>query len=358
MSTKPIRVIVVDDSALVRRVVSRSLADDPAIEVIDTAGDPFEAKEKILRLKPDVVTLDIEMPRMDGLTFLSLIMKHRPMPVVMISSLTPAGSDKAAEALSRGAVEVMGKPAGSDSTFTDGTLNRKIKAAAAARMDLLMRQVKTDAGQVSRSAVRGSDIPRRRLVVIGSSTGGTEALRQIVPQLPADIPGACIVQHIQPGFSSSLATRLNNLTAAEVKEAAEGDLLRPGRILLAPGTHHLTLEWTGSAYRAHLSEDPPVHYQRPAVDVLFDSAAETGVRDNCMALLLTGMGIDGAEGMLRLRQAGATTVAQDESTSVVYGMPKEATRIGAAAHQLPLHRMADAIVRFGAVQRTGVRLAA
>lgn len=352
MQGKPIRVLVVDDSSLVRRIITRNLGKDPEIEVIDTASNPFEAKDKILTLKPDVVTLDIEMPRMDGLTFLSLIMKHRPMPVIMVSSLTQAGSDKATEALQRGAVDVLGKPAGSHSAFEDGTLARKIKAAAAARMDRLLSQVDTEIKPVAPVQSRGGiKIPSRKLVVIGSSTGGTEALRHIVARLPAEIPGTCIVQHIQSGFSASLARRLNDLGAPEVTEARDGDPVQPGRILVAPGDSHLTVRWDSNEYRAHLSSGPPIHYQRPAVEALFESAARSGAGGNCLGIILTGMGADGAKGMLSLKNAGAMTVAQDEATSVVYGMPKEAMQLGAVRKELPLQRMADVITRFAESKR-------
>ncbi len=341
----PIRVLIVDDSALVRQVLSRSLARHPDIEVIGTAMDPYVARDKILQLEPDVITLDIEMPRMDGLTFLRLIMKHRPMPVIIMSSLTAAGSAKALEALRAGAIEVVEKPRGSSSIAEDGDrLAEMIRAAARARP-----AAPEDDPEPSPSA---HGLPAkhqrrvfdpRQLILMGASTGGTEALRRVLSKLSGDLPGICIVQHIPALFSTAFAQRLNEVCPMEVREARSGDVVQPGLALVAPGGAHLLLHRTGNGYAVQLNEGPRIHYQRPAVDVLFNSAAKIGAAPHCLAVLLTGMGADGAAGMLTLKNAGAATLAQDEATCVVYGMPKEAVRLGAVHQVVALPNMPAAI---------------
>lgn len=357
MRGRPIRVLIVDDSATVRKIVSDSLASDPEIEVIGTAVDPYAARDKILALNPDVVTLDIEMPRMDGLTFLRLLMKHRPMPVIVMSSLTREGSQKALEALQAGAVDVLDKPGGSFSAYQDGSrLAEKIKAASVARLRV---SPGSNAGEVrgsgspsasqagfAPSASSGRRYSSRQVILMGASTGGTEALRAILTQLPADLPGICVVQHIPAHFSTAFANRLNDLCGFPVREAVTGDRVEPGRAFIAPGGYHLVLRWTGDHYSVQLAEGPMVHHQRPAVDVLFDSVAKAGGSQNALALLLTGMGSDGAAGMLTLKQAGATTWAQNEESCVVFGMPREAILRGAAGKVLALEDMAQAIDRF------------
>lgn len=342
MPSRKIRVLVVDDSAVARKIISDGLASDRDIEVVGTAMDPFIAREKILSLEPDVITLDIEMPRMDGLTFLKLIMRHRPMPVIVMSSMTKEGSEKALEALQCGAVDVMGKPNGSFSSFTDGaTLAQKVKAAAEAKFS----------GDRAPAVDRIASIPaaaapnNRALIVLGASTGGTEALKIVLSAMPGDLPPICIVQHIPAQFSLAFANRLNDLCATEVREAKTGDELNPGLALVAPGGKHLLVRWTGSKYVAVLSDGPQVHHQRPAVDVLFDSVVKAGGANHAVAALLTGMGKDGAQGMLRLRENGAHTIAQDEASCVVFGMPREAIALGAAAEILDLNEIAGEIVR-------------
>jgi two-component system chemotaxis response regulator CheB len=352
MTQRPIRVLIVDDSALVRKILSDSLAHDPEIEVVGTAIDPYFAWDKIPLLKPDVLTLDIDMPRMDGLSFLQWIMKHRPMPVVIISSLTHAGSLKAMEALQYGAVEVMAKPAGAYSANTDGyQLAGKIKAAFQARLkghssaEVLKPQRAVSAVPVA-MAGRERVVPsvRRcngnRVILVGASTGGTEALKEILMALPNSLPGICVVQHIPACFSKAFADRLNTLCRLEVREAQPGDRVRPGLALIAPGGHHMLVRRVASGYAIALSDGPMVHHQRPAVDVLFDSAVKAGAGQDALAFLLTGMGVDGAAGLLRLKEAGAITVAQDEESSVVFGMPREAIRVGAAQTVLALDQMA------------------
>ena len=346
MTRSPIKVLIVDDSSLVRHLLSESLARSPEIEVVGTAMDPYVALDKILKLNPDVLTLDIEMPRMDGLTFLKLLMKHRPMPVVIMSSLTSAGSAYAMEALQSGAVEVIEKPSGSSSVHEDSNrLIQTIKAAARARITPVPAEPRAAHPEVAIARPRVSQEGARRydphqVILMGASTGGTEALKAVLTRLSADMPGICVVQHIPAQFSLAFANRLNELCALEVREARDGDVLRPGLVLVAPGGYHLVLRKRVGGYDVVLNQGPRVHYQRPAVDVLFSSAVKAGAGPKSMGLLLTGMGSDGAQGMLELRQAGSTTVAQNEETCVVYGMPREAVRLGAAQQVLSLHSMA------------------
>lgn len=346
MRASPIRVLVVDDSALARRIITDSLAPFPEIQVVGTAVDPYVARDKILELEPDVVTLDIEMPRMDGLTFLKAIMKHRPMPVIIMSSLTNSGSEKALEALQSGAVDVMDKPSGPRSAETDGSrLAAKIKAAASARIRRpTVRQTPLETatggarGAVRETRVAAGQSPRQ-IILLGASTGGTEALKTVLMSMRGDLPGIAIVQHIPAYFSKAFADRLNQLCPMEVREARAGDTLRPGLALVAPGGFHMLVKWRANAYVVDLTEGPLVHHQRPAVDVLFESAVKAGCGPYAIGALLTGMGADGAAGLLRLRQSGAWTVAQDEESCVVFGMPREAIRLGAARHVMPLEHI-------------------
>lgn len=382
MSTRRIRVLIVDDSALVRKALTDSLSADPEIEVVGTAIDPYVARDKILQLNPDVLTLDIEMPRMDGLSFLKLIMQHRPMPVIIISSLTTGGSDKALEALQSGAVDVMAKPNGSYSMTSDGaTLCAKVKAAFQAKLRRPGTNVATPAPPAPAvtpapaPAIRATTPPPRpmsgtagtpptavrakqpavgpqrnfahkQMILIGASTGGTEALKEVLTRLSGNLPGICIVQHIPAHFSRAFAERLNGLCQLEVREAKNGDRVQPGVALIAPGGYHMVLRRTSGLYTVELNEGPMVHHQRPAVDILFDSAVRAGVAPSSLALILTGMGADGAAGMLKLKEAGAMTVAQDEASCVVFGMPREAIRLGAAQKVLPLDQMAGYIERY------------
>jgi two-component system chemotaxis response regulator CheB len=353
MSAK-IRVLIVDDSALVRRALTESLSRSPDIEVVGTATDPYVARDKILKLNPDVLTLDIEMPRMDGLTFLKLLMQRRPMPVIILSSLTGPGSLKAIEALRAGAVEVLAKPGGAYSAFDDHhRLVEVIKAAFRAKLTRERPVAAPRATPVlspARSLARGpSPSPfyqPRRIILMGASTGGTQALRTILTRLPGNLPGICIVQHIPAHFSLAFAQHLDAVCAMEVREAKNGDVVAPGLALVAPGGYHVVLGWRGDAYVVRLSEGPRIHYQRPAVDALFGSAVKAGAAPHALAILLTGMGSDGAASMLELRHAGARTIAQDEASCVVFGMPREAIRMGAAQSVLPLEQMAAHIERF------------
>lgn len=338
-ATAKIKLLVVDDSAVARTMITDSLAADPEIEVVGTAVDPYVAREKILALNPDVMTLDIEMPRMDGLTFLKLIMRHRPMPVVVLSSSTSEGSAKAMEALRSGAVDVIGKPEGPFSATEGAVLARKVKAAAHARVqrETSPRPIVENHG--GSNAATGMTNPRA-LIVIGASTGGTEALKDVLSGMPGDLPPICVVQHIPAHFSGAFADRLNGLCQMQVREAKSGDELKPGLALIAPGGKHLLVRWTGEHYITLLNEGPAVHHQRPAVDVLFDSVVKAGGARSCAAALLTGMGRDGADGLLRLKQNGAYTIAQNEASCVVFGMPREAIKLGAATEVLDLSRIA------------------
>lgn len=346
VSRRPIRVLVVDDSALVRKAISDALARDPELEVVGTAPDPYVAREKITQLDPDVLTLDLEMPRMDGLTFLRILMEHHPLPVVVVSSLAQAGSRAALEAIEAGAVDVLAKP---DGTMSLGAVADKlawhVKAAAAAGRHL-RRPPLVEAGQrVARGEVLRSSshaAPDRQLIVIGASTGGVAALRQLVPALPAGLPPIAIVQHISPAFSRAVAERLAEMSAVRVREAGDGEPLLPGECVIAPGDVHLAIEHRGG-FRTRLVRSPPLHHCRPAVDVLFRSAAEAAGA-HVVAALLTGMGSDGAIGMQAIRAAGGTTLAEDASSCVVYGMPKAAIELGVVDRVVPLGRMAAAVV--------------
>jgi two-component system chemotaxis response regulator CheB len=348
MISRPIRVLVIDDSAVVRKLVTDALRADPELEVVGTAIDPYAARDKIKELNPDVLTLDLEMPRMDGLTFLRILMEQHPLPVVIMSSLSQRGSDFALEALRLGACDVLGKPSGS-SSFGDLGLRliACIKAAAGARLQRI-RPVLAAGANGTRSATRVlprvTPSPARQVILLGASTGGTEALREVLTHLPAGLPGIAVVQHIPAIFSKTFADRLNQQCAFEVREAADGDILTPGLALVAPGNFHLMLQWQGDHYRARVTGGPQIWHQRPAVDLLFKSAADCGAGPHAIAGVLTGMGKDGAEGLLRLRDAGAITFAQDEATSVVYGMPRMAWENGAAQRQIPLDHIAPFIV--------------
>lgn len=344
------RVLIVDDSAIVRKVLAEALAAQPDLEVVGTAPDPYVARDKILSLRPDVLTLDIEMPRMDGLTFLKKLMRFHPLPVVVISSLGQASSKTAIEALQCGAVEVLAKPGGPYSVGElKDDLPQKIRAAASAKLS----------GKTLAVSANGPIAPARvpltftaadpaTIIAIGASTGGTEAIRQVLVDMPESSPGIVIVQHIPAVFSTAFANRLNDLCQVRVKEAADGDPVTPGLALVAPGNFHMTLRKRGSGYSVAVQDGARVCYQKPSVDVLFDSVAEVAKR-NAIGVILTGMGADGAQGMLRMKQAGARTIAQDEASCVVYGMPREAVRLGAADRVLPLERIAAELVAMGLV---------
>lgn len=340
-SARKIKVLVVDDSAIVRKLLCDTLADEPDIEVVGSAPDPYIARDKIVALSPDVLTLDIEMPRMDGLTFLKKLMHYRPMPVIVISSLGQAGCRAALEALENGAVEVMAKPGGPYSVGDlRSDLARKIRAAAAARPRCPQAAPFQPATVPAEHALPSDGT----VVAIGASTGGTEAIQRILLEMPDQCPPIVIAQHIPAGFSRAFADRLNQLCRITVKEAADGDRVEAGRALVAPGNYHMLLRKAGGGYHVRVQGGPPVCYQRPSVEVLFSSVAEAAC-PNAIGVILTGMGNDGAQGLLKMRQRGARTIVQDEATSVVFGMPREAIRVGAAAEVLPIHRIAKAILQ-------------
>jgi len=336
-----IKVLIVDDSAVVRQILSKELSKIYDIEVVATACDPYVARDKIVQLRPDVITLDLEMPRMDGLTFLGKLMKYMPLPVIVISSLTPQGSENALRALELGAVEVLCKPGGS---YSVGDLSRtlvdKIRAAAAVRFlrphkPPVAKAPKTVPAPEELSTTRAVMQTTHKIIAIGASTGGTEAIREVLQQLPATTPGTLIVQHMPEHFTAQFAKRLNDMCEMEVSEARGGELVTPGVALIAPGNHHLVLRRSGARYIAEVKDGPQVHHQRPSVDVLFHSVASQAGH-NAIGVILTGMGADGARGMLAMRQAGAHTIAQDEESCVVFGMPNEAVKLEAAVEVAPL----------------------
>ncbi|MCX8065359.1 MAG: chemotaxis response regulator protein-glutamate methylesterase [Candidatus Hydrogenedentes bacterium] len=338
--TRPIKVLIVDDSAMVRSILQKELSKDSNIEVVGTAPDPYVARDKIVQLKPDVITLDIEMPRMDGITFLKKLMKYYPLPVIIVSSLTPKGSEIAMEALELGAVEVMCKP-GASYTVGDMAIELIEKIKAVVHIDVKKRkpQVITKGLLPKLSLTKTT----HKVVVIGASTGGTEALARVLSVLPRNSPGIAIVQHMPEHFTRSFANRLNDLCDIEVKEAENGDSIYPGRALIAPGNYHMIFRRSGARYYVEIKSGPLVSRHRPSVDVLFKSASQYGGK-NVIGVIMTGMGKDGAEGMKMLHDNGAKTIAQDEATCVVFGMPKEAIALNAVDYILPLDKIPEKIL--------------
>jgi two-component system chemotaxis response regulator CheB len=339
-----IKVLIVDDSALVRKVLREELNRDPSIEVVGTAPDPFVARDKILQLKPDVITLDIEMPRMDGISFLRKLMVHHPLPVIVVSSLTPKGGEMALEALGLGAVEVLCKPG---EAYTIGELSRDLieRIKVAARMKIEKRTSASD--QEQPKPLQALTRTTLKVIAIGASTGGTEALREVLMRFPINAPPTLVVQHMPEKFTRAFADRLNGLCAIEVREAQSGDTLRQGLALIAPGNKHMLLKRMGAVYSVEVKDGPRVHHQRPAVDITFKSVARFAGK-NAIGAILTGMGADGAEGLLEMKNAGAHTVVQDEKSCVVFGMPKEAIAIGAADKIVPLTGVSQSIMTFAA----------
>jgi len=352
MDNRKLKVLIVDDSALVRRILTELLSADPEVEVVGAASDAYMARDKIKALNPDVITLDVEMPKMDGVTFLRNLMRLRPMPVVMVSSLTEHGAEITLDALAVGAVDYLPKPK-IDLAATLGDyaeeLCTKIKAAARARV----RRYSADAPAANLSQVPPrysadailpkSSPPRQfrttdRIIAIGASTGGTEAIREVLVQLPADTPGIVIAQHIPKAFSTPFAKRMNACCQMTVYEAEDGQQVLPGHVYIAPGDRHLLLVRDGARYVCKLDDGQPVNRHKPSVDVLFRSVAQQAGR-NAIGVILTGMGKDGAEGLKEMREAGSPTIAQDEATSVVWGMPREAVAIGAAVQVMGLHEI-------------------
>jgi two-component system, chemotaxis family, protein-glutamate methylesterase/glutaminase len=337
-----IRVLVVDDSAVVRQIFQRELSRASGLTVVGTAPDPYVARDKIVKLKPDVVTLDIEMPRMDGVTFLRKLMRHYPLPVIVVSSLTPQGGQLALEAIDAGAVDVMSKP-GAAYTVGDMSVELVDKIRAAAR-------VKVE--RVGPAPRRSSPSPQRlsmtrttnKVVAIAASTGGTQALQDVLLRMPLGAPGILIVQHMPEHFTRSFAERLNELCAIEVKEASDGDSVTSGKGLIAPGNYHMLLRRSGARYYVQVKQGPLVCRHRPSADVLFKSVAKYAGR-NAIGAILTGMGGDGAAGMKEMHDAGATTIAQDEASCIVFGMPKEAIECGAVDRVVPLSEIARKVLQ-------------
>ncbi len=334
-----IKVLIVDDSAIVRHVFATELGKDPEIEIVGTAPDPYVARDKIVQLQPQVVILDIEMPRMDGLTFLRKLMHYHPIPVIIVSSLTEKGGAMAMEAVEAGAIDVMCKP-GSAYSVADMsvTLIDKIKGAAFA--NLKNRSAPASAAPPARLSLQKTT---EKLIAIGASTGGTQAIERVLTQFPHNAPGTVIVQHMPEHFTRSFADRLNGLCAMEVREAQDNDTVIPGVALIAPGNYHMILRRSGARYYVQVKTGPLVHHQRPAVEVLFKSVAKYAGA-NAIGVILTGMGADGADGLLEMRKAGAYTIAQDQATSVVYGMPAEAAKRGGACDILPLDKVAPRVI--------------
>lgn len=339
-----IRVLVIDDSALMRAMLTRILEEAGDIEVVGAAPDPIVAREMIKQLNPDVLTLDVEMPRMDGISFLERLMRLRPTPVVMISSLTQRGSDATLQALELGAVDFIAKPSSTAAHALQeyaGEIHAKVRAAHGARRRIDARRQAPSAG----GPRIASDLPRLsasqladRIVCIGASTGGTEAIKEILVHLPAEMPGIVMAQHMPALFTPSFAKRLDSLSPIHVKEAEHNERILPGHAYLAPGHSHLRIRRSGAGFYCELDQGPPVNRHRPSVDVLFDSAAaQAGAR--ALGVILTGMGKDGAQGLLNMRHAGAWTIGQDQESCVVYGMPREAASVGALAEVVALNEM-------------------
>ncbi len=343
MNSSKIKVLIVDDSALVRKIFNETLSKEPDIDVVGTAPDPYVARDKIVQLKPDVITLDIEMPRMDGLTFLKKLMQYYPMPVIVVSSLTPQGSKMALDALESGAVEVLAK---ADTSYSVGDMNDQLveKIRMGARAHIHRRpEPSTPAPKLAVGGSQPLSETTQKIIAIGASTGGTEAIKAVLMSMPPNIPGILIVQHMPAHFTTSFAERLNQLCQVRVREAKDGDSVLNGEVLIAPGNFHMVLKRSGTRYYTNIKEGPLVHHQRPAVDILFHSVAKCA-GPNAVGVILTGMGADGAEGLLQMKKAGAKTIAQDEASCVVYGMPKEAVKLGAADRIAPLERIPQEII--------------
>jgi two-component system chemotaxis response regulator CheB len=351
-----IKVLIVDDSAVVRQVLTANLSKDPSITVIGAASDPIFAMAKMQTQWPDVIVLDVEMPRMDGITFLKKLMAERPTPVVICSTLTEKGAETTMQALAAGAVSIVTKPKVDLKQFLQDdpeNLVAAVKAAARANLRRLGKaavavpvQAKLTADAILSASSHAMDVTTDRVVAIGTSTGGTQALEVVLTALPRVCPGIVIVQHMPEKFTAAFAARLNGLCQIEVREAVHGDRVIPGRALIAPGGRHMLLMRSGAQYHVEIVDGPPVSRHRPSVDVLFRSVAKCAGK-NALGIIMTGMGDDGARGLKEMHDMGARTVGQDEDSCVVYGMPKEALKMGAVNKELPLARMAYEIVVYG-----------
>lgn len=342
-----IKVLVVDDSAMVRQMLSNELSKTKEIVVIDTAPDPYIARDKIVKLKPDVVLLDIEMPRMDGLTFLRKLMKYYPIKVIIVSSIAEKGGETALKALEYGALEVVAKPAVSYSVndMIEQLIEKIIAVSKIPNWKIGIKENRKDVITPSESKKASLIRTTNKIIAIGASTGGTEALREILERIPPSAPPIMVVQHMPQHFTKSFAQRLNQICAIEVKEAEDREILSPGKALIAPGNMHMELRRSGAVYYVQLHDGPMVYHQRPSVDILFDSVAKYAGR-NAVGVILTGMGKDGAAGLLNMKNEGAYTVAQDEKSCVVFGMPKEAIEMGATSKVVSLNYIVDDIVEY------------
>ena len=344
-----VKVLIVDDSAVVRKILSMGLSKDREIEVVGTAADPFIARDKIISLKPDVITLDVEMPRMDGISFLQRLMAYYPLPVIMVSSLTQAGCETTLKALEVGALDFVAKP----SLDVSHTLNEivaelaeKIKESASIKVkkkecfkNIDKKYTIIRHTQTSHALINST----HKIIAIGASTGGTEAFKEVLMQMPPNAPGILIVQHMPQLFTKSFADRLNSLCSIEVKEAKNGDSIIPGLALIAPGNYHMELRRNGARYFVTTHQEPPVRRHRPSVEVLFESVAKYAGA-NAVGVIMTGMGDDGASGLLKMKESGAKTIAQDEDSCVVFGMPKEAIKLGATNTVVPLNKITSTVL--------------
>ena len=338
---KPIRVLIVDDSPTVQSVLTSVLSDEPDIEVVGIASDPFEAKDLIMKKKPDVITLDIEMPRMDGITFLKRLMSFRPVPVIMISSYTRENSVRTFEALNAGALDFVSKPTGDIKTGLrklKHEITTKLKSATQAKIKPFVLL-----GKSKKPVPIGENMASNKIIVIGASSGGTQAIQKLLEGMPSNINGIVIVQHMPARFTNAFAKRLNELFPMKIKEAEDGDRIDRGYVLVAPGGCHLEVAKDPMGYYIQLKDGRPVKHQRPSIDIMFHSVAKTATSDG-IGIILTGMGDDGADGLLAMKQAGAFTVAQDEASSVIFGMPKAAIERGAATVVAALDDIASAVI--------------
>ncbi|MEA2104713.1 MAG: chemotaxis response regulator protein-glutamate methylesterase [Candidatus Cloacimonadota bacterium] len=336
-----IKVLIVDDSAVVRKILKEELSKDPQIQVVGTAPDPYIARDKLVQLEPDVITLDVEMPKMDGITFLRKVMKYKPIPTIIVSSLTTKGSKLAMEAFEAGAVEVIPKPG---AAYTIGNMGKDLtfKIHAASKAKVFKQEIFIP--KKTKIASRALSETTNKIIALGASTGGTQALQQVISSLPANCPGVVIVQHMPPKFTTSFAERLNSLSELEVSEAQGGEYVTSGKAFLAPGNFHMVLNRSGARYFVELKKGPRVHHQRPAVDILFRSVANIAGA-NAVGAIMTGMGSDGARGLKMMKDAGAKTIAQNEETCVVFGMPKEAIKLNCVDYIEPIENISNKILQ-------------
>lgn len=350
------KVLIVDDSALIRSILKEIISGFPDFEVVGAAPDPYVAREMIKQLNPDVLTLDVEMPRMDGLDFLERLMRLRPMPVVMISSLTEKGAEVTMRALELGAIDFVTKPKAASTLELEeyaDEIAEKLRAAARAKVRVVNTANTRSTGE--KAKIRTPFSTSEKIICIGASTGGTEAIKAVLIQMPSDSPGIVVAQHMPPGFTRTFAERLNKLCDLHVVEAKGGERVLPGHVFIAPGDDHLLLKRSGANYVTELSKAAPVNRHRPSVDVLFNSAAQSAGQ-NAVGVILTGMGRDGAQGLLEMRNAGSFTIAQDEESCVVYGMPKEAVNIGAVERTVPLEKIAQELLNAQVAKSKVVRI--